>query len=109
MSKADILLVEDDANIAAVITEALGDEGFEVTTCSAVESRDRLLSDRTFDVMLTDVILEDGDGLATIGAVHALAPDMPIIVLSAQNTLDTAVRASDSRAFEYFPKTVRHR
>ena len=104
MSKADILLVEDDANIAAVITEALGDEGFEVTICSAVESRDRLLSDRTFDVMLTDVILEDGDGLATIGAVHALAPEMPIIVLSAQNTLDTAVRASDSRAFEYFPK-----
>ncbi|KKK66392.1 hypothetical protein LCGC14_2964540, partial [marine sediment metagenome] len=42
--------------------------------------------------------------LASIAAVHAAAPAMPIIVLSAQNTLDTAVRASDSRAFEYFPK-----
>jgi two-component system nitrogen regulation response regulator GlnG len=54
--------------------------------------------------MLTDVILEDGDGLASLAAVRARAPDMPVIVLSAQNTLDTAVRASESDAFEYFPK-----
>ena len=54
--------------------------------------------------MLTDVILTDGDGLASIDAVRSRAPDMPVIVLSAQNTLDTAVRASDSDAFEYFPK-----
>ena len=54
--------------------------------------------------MLTDVMLEDGDGLASLAPVREFAPDMPVIVLSAQNTLDTAVRASDSEAFEYFPK-----
>ncbi len=104
MTRSAILLVEDDVNIAAIITEALGEEGFDVTTCGTVERRDRLLSDRTFGVMLTDVMLEDGDGLETIETVRAHAPAMPIIVLSAQNTLDTAVRASDSQAFEYFPK-----
>jgi len=99
-----VLLVEDDKSIATVITEALRDDGFEVTACDTLARRDVLLDEQAFDVMLTDVILTDGDGLASIDAVRSRAPDMPVIVLSAQNTLDTAVRASDSDAFEYFPK-----
>ncbi|UYH55837.1 sigma-54 dependent transcriptional regulator [Qipengyuania sp. SS22] len=99
-----VLLVEDDKGIATVITEALREEGFDVTACESIARRDALLTDNRFDVMLTDVMLEDGDGLASIDTVRKLAPAMPVIVLSAQNTLDTAVRASDSDAFEYFPK-----
>ncbi|HBC16883.1 MAG TPA: nitrogen regulation protein NR(I), partial [Erythrobacter sp.] len=88
-----VLLVEDDKSIATVITEALRDDGFEVTACDTLARRDVLLDEQAFDVMLTDVILTDGDGLASIDAVRSRAPDMPVIVLSAQNTLDTAVRA----------------
>src|SRR5690606_15134727 len=46
----------------------------------------------------------DGDGIESLGAVTAANPRLPVIILSAQNTLDTAVRASDTGAFEYFPK-----
>jgi len=99
-----VLLVEDDRAIATVIIAALEDEGFAIEHCASISERDRLLSVQKFDAMLTDVMLEDGDGLASIDKVRAAAPDMPVIVLSAQNTLDTAVRASDSEAFEYFPK-----
>ena len=99
-----VLLVEDDRAIATVITEALHDEGFDVSVCASVARRDAMLQAGRYDVMLTDVILEDGDGLASMDAVRAIAPDMPVIVLSAQNTLDTAVRASETDAFEYFPK-----
>ena len=99
-----VLLVEDDRAIATVITEALRDEGFDITACASIAKRDALLTDGTFDVMLTDIMLEDGDGLDGIASVREKAPAMPVIVLSAQNTLDTAVRASDSEAFEYFPK-----
>jgi len=99
-----ILLVEDDAAIATVIIAALEDEGFAIAHCSSIAARDKQLAGRRFSVMLTDVILEDGDGLASLSAVRDRAPDMPVIVLSAQNTLDTAVRASESDAFEYFPK-----
>lgn len=99
-----VLLVEDDAAIATVIIAALEDEGFAIAHCASIAARDQLLERRRFAVMLTDVILEDGDGLASLTAVRARAPDMPVIVLSAQNTLDTAVRASESDAFEYFPK-----
>lgn len=99
-----ILLVEDDAAIATVIIAALEDEGFAIAHCTGIAARDKQLAQRRFGVMLTDVILEDGDGLASLSAVRERAPDMPVIVLSAQNTLDTAVRASESDAFEYFPK-----
>ena len=99
-----ILLVEDDRAIATVISAALEDEGFAVHHCATIADRDAALAANLFSVMVTDVLLEDGDGLASLDAVRASVPAMPVVVLSAQNTLDTAVRASDSEAFEYFPK-----
>jgi two-component system, NtrC family, nitrogen regulation response regulator GlnG len=99
-----VLLVEDDHSIAVVITAALEAEGFVVTRCDSVAERDHLLANGNFAALVTDVMLTDGDGIETLGAVRQAAPDMPVIVLSAQNTLDTAVRASDTGAFEYFPK-----
>jgi two-component system nitrogen regulation response regulator GlnG len=99
-----VLLVEDDMSIAIVITAALESEGFEVTHCVTIAERDRLLSERPYQAMVTDVMLPDGDGIETIARVRSLRPDMPVLILSAQNTLDTAVRATDTGAFEYFPK-----
>ena len=99
-----VLLVEDDDSIAIVITAALEADGFAVSRCDSIAGRDRLLAAGNFVALVTDVVLTDGDGIESLGRVRALAPDMPIIVLSAQNTLDTAVRASDTGAFEYFPK-----
>ncbi|MFM6950608.1 MAG: sigma-54-dependent transcriptional regulator [Novosphingobium sp.] len=99
-----VLLVEDDTSIAIVITAALEAEGFAVVRCDSIAERDRLLGERRFSALVTDVMLIDGDGIATIDRVRAADPDLPIIILSAQNTLDTAVRATDTGAFEYFPK-----
>ncbi len=104
MSRNHILLVEDDRGIATVIRAALEDEGFDIDHCGSIADRDRLLAEQRYDALLTDVILSDGDGIETLGAVRARDPQMPVIVLSAQNTLDTAVRASETHAFEYFPK-----
>ncbi len=99
-----ILLVEDDAGIATVIVSALEAEGYQVDRCAAIAARDELLAKNSYAAMLTDVMLEDGDGLSALGRVRQSYPTLPIIVLSAQNTLDTAVRASENEAFEYFPK-----
>ncbi|WP_284125535.1 sigma-54-dependent transcriptional regulator [Parerythrobacter aestuarii] len=99
-----ILLVEDDNAIAAVIVSALEGEGYRVDRCAAIAQRDRLLDAQHYAAMLTDVVLEDGDGIASLARVREQHPHMPIIILSAQNTLDTAVRASENEAFEYFPK-----
>jgi two-component system, NtrC family, nitrogen regulation response regulator GlnG len=99
-----VLLVEDDASIAIVITAALQAEGFAVEHCSSIARRDELLAGQRYAALVTDVMLTDGDGIATLDQVRVAQPDLPIIILSAQNTLDTAVRASDTGAFEYFPK-----
>ncbi len=99
-----ILLVEDDSSIAIVITAALEAEGFSVTHCVSIAERDQQLAMQSFEALVTDVMLGDGDGIETLPRVRAAAPNLPIIILSAQNTLDTAVRASDTGAFEYFPK-----
>jgi len=100
-----VLLLEDDMSIAIVITAALQDEGFAVVHCQTIAERDRALAGAgSFAALVTDVMLPDGDGIETIDRVRAAHPAMPIIILSAQNTLDTAVRATDTGAFEYFPK-----
>jgi two-component system nitrogen regulation response regulator GlnG len=99
-----VLLVEDDASIAVVITAALEAEGFTVERRDSIAGRDAALAADRFAALLTDVILPDGDGIATLPPIHTAHPAMPIIILSAQNTLDTAVRASETGAFEYFPK-----
>jgi two-component system nitrogen regulation response regulator GlnG len=99
-----VLLVEDDPSIALVITAALEDEGLSVVHCDTLAQRDRLLFDGDVSVLVTDVMLPDGDGIESLAAVRQSHPDLPVVILSAQNTLDTAVRASDTGAFEYFPK-----
>ncbi|WP_373487103.1 sigma-54-dependent transcriptional regulator [Blastomonas sp.] len=99
-----ILLVEDDRAISQVIVAALEAEGCTVDHCTSIARRDSLLATNRYAAILTDVMLEDGDGITTLDSVLARHPDVPIIVLSAQNTLDTAVRASDAGAYEYFPK-----
>ena len=100
----NVLLVEDDETIAIVITAALEAEGFAVSRTDSIAGRDRLLAGKSYAALVTDVMLTDGDGIETLGRVREQFPELPIIILSAQNTLDTAVRASDTGAFEYFPK-----
>jgi two-component system nitrogen regulation response regulator GlnG len=61
-----ILLVEDDASIAIVITAALEAEGLRVDRCDSIAGRDRLLAAHSYGLMLTDVMLTDGDGIASL-------------------------------------------
>lgn len=104
MSNPRVLIVEDDASIGLVVSAALSAENIDVQLCDSVAARDAALAGGHFDLMLTDVVLKDSDGLATLKELMAVTPDMPVIIMSAQNTLETAVRASEINAFEYFPK-----
>lgn len=103
MAKA-ILLAEDDGAIATVITTALNHEGFAVERVESIAARDQCLATNRYAAMLTDVRLTDGDGIASLAGLRDAHPDLPVIIISAQNTLDTAVRAAEISAFEYFPK-----
>ncbi len=104
MTKARVLIVEDDISIGVVVSAALEAENIETQICDTASARDTALASSSFDLMITDVILKDTDGIESLASVSTDWPDMPVIIISAQNTLETAVRASEVNAFEYFPK-----
>lgn len=102
---ARILLVEDDSAIATVIRVALEGEGLLLDAVDTLAARDRALSAGHYDAIVTDVMLPDGNGLVGLRQLTDASERLPpVIVLSAQNTLDTAVRASEEGAFDYLPK-----
>ena len=99
-----ILVTDDDGAIRTVVREALRRAGHVVETASSIAEQRRALTSFRPQVLVTDVMLPDGDGLDAIREIHAADPDLPIIVLSAQNTFTTALRANEQGAFDYLPK-----
>ena len=99
-----VLVVDDDSAIRTVVAQALRRAGHEVTTAASLVDLDRALASGAPDVLVTDVILPDGDGIDHLAGVAARFASLPIIVMSAQNTLTTAVRATEAGAYEYLPK-----
>jgi len=99
-----VLVVDDDAAIRTVIAQALRRDGHRVTTAASLREMRAELDAGVPDVLVTDVMLPDGNGLDAIRDVNAAHPALPVIVLSAQNTLATAVRANEMGAFDYLPK-----
>jgi two-component system, NtrC family, nitrogen regulation response regulator GlnG len=104
MITGKILVVDDDDAIRAVVAEALRREGHKVALAATAAEQRALLTSFVPDVLITDVILPDADGLDLVPSIIAAMPGLPVIVISAQNTLSTAVRATEKGAFEYFPK-----
>lgn len=101
MSKAKtILLVEDDPAIAMIIRETLVGECGRFVSVASIAERNAWLADNRPDLVITDVVLPDGDGIDSL-RIDALTP---VIVLSAQNTLDTAVRATGIGSYDCLPK-----
>jgi two-component system nitrogen regulation response regulator GlnG len=98
-----ILLVEDDPAIALIIRETLAGECAVLASVSSVGERNAWLADNRPDLIITDVVLPDGDGIDSLPGA-GVDPATPVIVLSAQNTLDTAVRATGIGSYDYLPK-----
>ena len=99
---ASILIVDDDTAIRTVVAEALRRDGHRVEAVATLADCARALAAERPDVLISDVVLPDGDGLDHLAALGDDAP--PAIVMSARNTLTTAVRATEAGAFEYLPK-----
>jgi len=99
-----VLVVDDDAAIRTVVAHALRREGHAVVVADTLAAMERGLAADRPDVLVTDVVLPDGDGLTHLAGVAQRYPGLPVIVLSAQNTLTTAVRAAEAGVYEYLPK-----
>jgi len=104
MTTKTILVADDDAAIRTVLIQALGRAGYEVRAAGNAATLWRWVSDGDGDLVITDVVMPDENGLDLIPRIRKIRPDLKIIVMSAQNTLMTALKATERGAFEYLPK-----
>ncbi len=104
MTASTILIADDDRAIRTVLSQALGRLGHEVRSTGNAATLWRWVSDGDGDLVITDVVMPDENGLDLVPRIKKLRPELRIIVMSAQNTLLTAVKATERGAFEYLPK-----
>jgi len=104
MSKGVILLADDDRSIRTVLTHAFMRAGFEVKATGNASTLWRWVSEGLGNIVVTDVVMPDENGLDLLPKIRRARPELRVIVISGQNTLMTAIRATERGAFEYFPK-----
>jgi two-component system, NtrC family, nitrogen regulation response regulator GlnG len=104
MPTGSILVADDDAAIRTVLNQALSRAGYEVRSTGNAATLWRWVSQGDGDLVITDVVMPDENAFDLIPRIRKARPDLPIIVMSAQNTFMTAIRASERGAYEYLPK-----
>ena len=104
MTLPTILIADDDRSIRTVLTQALGRSGYQVRSTGNAATLWRWVEDGEGDLVITDVVMPDENGLDLIPRIKRIRPDLRVIVMSAQSTLMTAVKAAQRGAFEYLPK-----
>ncbi len=101
---ASILIADDDRAIRTVLGHALTRLGHSVRSTGTAAGLWRWVEAGEGDLVITDVVMPDENGLDLLPRIRKMRPDLRIIVMSAQNTLLTAVKASERGAFDYLPK-----
>ncbi len=99
-----VLVADDDRSIRTVLTQALGRAGYQVRATGNGATLWRWVEEGEGDLVITDVRMPDEDGLELLPRMKRVRPALRVIVMSAQSTLMTAVRAAQRGAFEYLPK-----
>ena len=99
-----ILIADDDRTIRTVLTQAFTRAGCKVHATASLVTLLRWVEEGRGDLVISDVIMPDGNGLEALPRIAGLRPDLPVIVISAQNTIMTAIRATEAAAYDYLPK-----
>ncbi|RLQ87873.1 nitrogen regulation protein NR(I) [Notoacmeibacter ruber] len=99
-----ILVADDDAAIRTVLNQALGRAGYDVRVTSNAATLWRWISAGEGDLAITDVVMPDENAFDLLPRIRNARPDLPVLVMSAQNTFMTAIRASEKGAYDYLPK-----
>lgn len=104
--KPRILIVDDDPGTLASLSRAFALEGYTALTASSAARGLERLAEQPVDAILSDVVMPEMDGLEFLASVRERAPDVPVILMSGQATLDTAVRATRMGALDFVEKPV---
>ena len=99
-----VLVADDDRTIRTVLTQALTRAGCRVHATSSLTTLMRWVQEGKGDLVISDVIMPDGNGIEMLPRIRELRPALPVIVISAQNTIMTAIQATEADAWDYLPK-----
>ena len=99
-----VLVADDDRTIRTVLTQALTRAGCKVHATSSLTTLMRWVGEGKGDLVISDVIMPDGNGLEMLPKIGQERPGLPVIVISAQNTIMTAIQAAEAEAYDYLPK-----
>src|SRR4028119_2031137 len=99
-----VLVADDDRTIRTVLTQALTRAGCKVHATSSLVTLMRWVEEGKGDLVISDVVMPDGNGIEQLPRISATRPGLPVIVISAQNTIVTAIKAAEAEAYDYLPK-----
>ena len=99
-----VLVADDDSTIRTVLTQALTRAGCKVHATASLVTLMRWVEEGRGDLVISDVVMPDGNGLDALPLIGERRPGLPVIVISAQNTIMTAIRAAEKDAYDYLPK-----
>ena len=99
-----VLVADDDRTIRTVLTQALTRAGCKVHATSSLVTLMRWVEEGKGDLVISDVMMPDGNGLEMLPKINEVRPGLPVIVISAQNTIMTAIQAAEADAYDYLPK-----
>ncbi len=104
MNKGNILVADDDAAIRTILSQALFRAGYNVRVASNATTLWRWVSDGEGDIVISDVVMPDENVFDLLPRIKKVRPELPVIIMSAQNTFMTAITASEKGAYDYLPK-----
>ncbi|PIE16951.1 MAG: nitrogen regulation protein NR(I) [Rhodobacterales bacterium] len=99
-----VLIADDDRTIRTVLTQAFTRAGCKVHATASMVTLMGWVEQGMGDLLISDVMMPDGNGLEMIPEINRLRGDLPVILISAQNTIMTTVKAAEVKAFDYLPK-----
>ncbi|MBI2987004.1 MAG: sigma-54-dependent Fis family transcriptional regulator, partial [Deltaproteobacteria bacterium] len=104
MFSAKILVVDDDRNLVELMKMRLESANYEVATALREEDAIEAVKARPFDLSIVDLRLADRDGILLMQELHSINPEMPVIILTAHGSIESAVEAMKRGAYSYLTK-----
>lgn len=104
MKKPLILIADDDSTIRLVLEKKFNRSGYSTKSTDQGKKLLSWIEKGEGDLIITDVVMEDSNGLDLLPLIHEIRPDLPVMIMSGLNTIKTAIDASARGAYEYFPK-----
>ena len=102
--KKQVLIVDDEPNLRKILSAQLSRDGYDVLTAEDGEQGLQILHDHHIDLVVTDLKMPKVDGMSLLRQALAEDPDLPIVMITAHGTVDTAVEALKIGAFDYLTK-----